>query len=177
MIEVLFCYHGMAYQSVQFWESSCITNLNTISLKNDTLVYLKQFVSVKLYIFLTADLHDSLICHGLCHQHYTLHSKHHLQCQIYWADPSISLLFLTEICHLVLTLQMVVLQTCNCQNYLQSWLDMIISASIRIWWPKLASISVRYHAFVRVGYISMLVWTMCTGLLSAWLSLVGSKHM
>ena len=46
----------------------------------------------------------------------------------------------------------------------------------RLWYPKLASISFRYCIFVSYGNISLIVVSLCIGLISNGLSLSGSKH-
>ena len=51
-----------------------------------------------------------------------------------------------------------------------------LSSSFRLWYAGLASITVRYFAFVNLWYILFNVWPPWTGLNSAWFSLAGLRH-
>ena len=57
---------------------------------------------------------------------------------------------------------------------MQMWFSM--KTFIELWYPEMSSIIVTLHTLVSLGSISFNIIPLCTCLISAWLSLVGSRH-
>ena len=108
----------------------------------------------------TSALLNQTFCYSPCDQHHILQPKYCLQCKIHWACPCISHLFFTGTCHLLVPLQIVVLQTCSCPIDMQRALDMTIFCQTAGYG------SPKWHLLV-LGIVHLLVF----GIYHLWLGL------
>ena len=116
-----------------------------------------------------------MFCHDFCHQ-CNLQSKYHLQWWKHWLVLESSSIFLLEYV------------TCWCYlggslvtTHLANWHTKVVRhdnllSIFRLWYPEVASINVWYYIFVSFRNVSLMDEPLCTGLISAWLSLRLSRH-
>ena len=85
---------------------------------------------------------------------------------IFITYPGVWQLFLTVILHI-----------CTYQTDQEMCLDIMIFSSLRLWYPELAFVSAICCVFGGFERKSLTVGPLCTGLLNAWLSLAGFRHI